>query len=439
MIRIRRVVDDAAPGDAELIARAGTLLRGAFPEAPAGLLDDLAAKLRDPFKQGFRVQLYVSETRQGRLRGAALTSVDPSIPVMILDWVASAPGETGGVGGALVGAILHDAGQLGCVGVFLECLPDDPAEVDDPATLRDNVRRLRFYERFGARPLVDNLYRAPIDPEDRGMPWLVVAPVLGEETLTAEPVQRTVRAILERKYGWLCPPAHVERVVASFQDPITLRLPRYLPRPPARREIDPEQRVALVVHDTHADHRVRERGYVEAPTRIARIESALLHSGLVEPTAIQAWPRDALQAVHDPAYLAWLESTAAAIRPGRRVLPYVFPVRNAARRPVDPELHAGYYCIDTFTPLHRDIFRIALRGTEVARTAAQAAWTRRGLAYALVRPPGHHAERALYGGFCYLNNVAVAAEHLRLAGASRVAILDVDYHHGNGQQQIFYG
>jgi hypothetical protein len=252
MIRIRRVVDDASPGDAQVIARAGALLRDAFPEAPSGALDDLASKLRDPFKQGFRVQLYVSETRQGRLRGAALTSVDPSIPAMILDWVAAAPGETGGVGGALVGAVLHDAGQLGCVGVFLECLPDDPDEVDDPAVLRDNVRRLRFYERFGARPLVDNLYREPVTPEDRGMPWLVVAPILGEDTLAAEPVRRTVRAILERKYGWLCPPAYVERVVASFQDPIRLRSPRYLPPPPPPRDVARGSH-ERVVDDQHAE------------------------------------------------------------------------------------------------------------------------------------------------------------------------------------------
>ncbi len=105
-------------------------------------------------------------------------------------------------------------------------------------------------------------------------------------------------------------------------------------------------------------------------------------------------------------------------------------------RPKDLSVRAGYYCIDTFTPLNRNAFLAAKRATDCALRAADQILDGRRLAYALIRPPGHHAERRCFGGFCYFNNTAVAAHYLSSHG--RVAILDIDYHHGNGQQDIFY-
>jgi len=97
---------------------------------------------------------------------------------------------------------------------------------------------------------------------------------------------------------------------------------------------------------------------------------------------------------------------------------------------------AGYYCIDTFTPITRDAFFAARRAVDCTLTAADKILENHPIAYALIRPPGHHAESAVFGGFCYFNNCAIAAQMLSEYG--RVAILDIDYHHGNGQQQIFY-
>ena len=99
-------------------------------------------------------------------------------------------------------------------------------------------------------------------------------------------------------------------------------------------------------------------------------------------------------------------------------------------------MRAGYYCIDTFTPISRNAYPAARRGVDCALTAARELLAGRRIAYALVRPPGHHAERRSFGGFCYFNNNAIAAQYLTAYG--RVAILDIDYHHGNGQQDIFY-
>ncbi len=99
-------------------------------------------------------------------------------------------------------------------------------------------------------------------------------------------------------------------------------------------------------------------------------------------------------------------------------------------------LRAGYYCIDTFTPINANAYRAALRAVDCALSGARRLLDGTRLAYALVRPPGHHAERASFGGFCYFNSAAVAAHELSFSG--RVAVLDIDYHHGNGTQDIFY-
>lgn len=121
---------------------------------------------------------------------------------------------------------------------------------------------------------------------------------------------------------------------------------------------------------------------------------------------------------------------------GRSLYPYIFPIRNRARLPKERSILAGYYCIDTFTPIHRNAFRAAKRAVDCTLTAADEILEGRRVAYSLVRPPGHHAERDCFGGFCYFNNAAVAAHYM--SGFGKVAILDVDYHHGNGQQEIFY-
>jgi len=99
-------------------------------------------------------------------------------------------------------------------------------------------------------------------------------------------------------------------------------------------------------------------------------------------------------------------------------------------------VRAGYYCIDTFTPLNRNAWSAARGAVDCALSACDAVLGGYRLAYALVRPPGHHAEHRSFGGFCYFNSSAVAAHYLSDYG--RVAVLDLDYHHGNGTQSIFY-
>jgi acetoin utilization deacetylase AcuC-like enzyme len=126
-----------------------------------------------------------------------------------------------------------------------------------------------------------------------------------------------------------------------------------------------------------------------------------------------------------------------------RVVPYLFPSAELlhglpARLPTALHAQVGVYCYDTMTLIGPGSWRAIRAATHTARTAADLVASGTRSAYALTRPPGHHATRSSYGGSCYLNNTAIAAQALRESGYARVAVIDVDAHHGNGTQAIFY-
>jgi acetoin utilization deacetylase AcuC-like enzyme len=122
------------------------------------------------------------------------------------------------------------------------------------------------------------------------------------------------------------------------------------------------------------------------------------------------------------------------------MLPGAFPARGMRRDRVPTGLHArlGYYAFDAGSPIVSGTWQAARAAAHCALTAADLVASGERSAYALCRPPGHHAGRGMFGGYCFLNNAALAAQRLRDAGMPRVAVLDVDYHHGNGTQDIFW-
>ncbi|MGH6960199.1 MAG: histone deacetylase family protein, partial [Dongiaceae bacterium] len=122
-------------------------------------------------------------------------------------------------------------------------------------------------------------------------------------------------------------------------------------------------------------------------------------------------------------------------------LPLAWHTRAFRRKPPVPEAIDGklsYYAIDAGTPITAGTWRAITAAANVALTGVKLVRAGEKAAFSLCRPPGHHAGSDFFGGYCFLNNAAIAAQAFRDAGAKRVAILDVDYHHGNGTQEIFY-
>ncbi len=148
------------------------------------------------------------------------------------------------------------------------------------------------------------------------------------------------------------------------------------------------------------------------------------------------FPEKHILKVHHPDLVNFLKAGRKHLDSAQLLYPNVFPVRHPDRIPAAWEMRAGYYCIDTFTPVTANAYGAARNAVNAALTGAERLLKGAQRVYVLCRPPGHHAESRAFGGFCYFNNAAIAADHLTSAG--RVAFLDIDHHHGNGSQEIFY-
>jgi acetoin utilization deacetylase AcuC-like enzyme len=155
-------------------------------------------------------------------------------------------------------------------------------------------------------------------------------------------------------------------------------------------------------------------------------------------------PDEALLAVHDEALLAYFASAwddwRTAELPQEQVVPYVFAHRELGARRVPEAAWArpGWFAYDTMTLVGPGTWEAARAAADVALTAVDLVLGGAPCAYACTRPPGHHVTRSAYGGSCYLNNAAIAAAALREGLGGPVAVLDVDAHHGNGTQEIFF-
>ena len=185
----------------------------------------------------------------------------------------------------------------------------------------------------------------------------------------------------------------------------------------------------------------------EVPARADHVLAELTHRQLGSVRQPQAFDAAVLERIHSPRYLAFLASAWdqwVALDPAnadKDILPSVWPTRTF-RTDIEPDNFAakvGLYSYDAGSPFTAGTWVAARAGADCALSAAQQVLSGDRAAFALSRPPGHHAGADFFGGYCFLNNAALAAQYLRDAGGlAKVAVLDIDYHHGNGTQAIFY-
>ncbi|MDF2467041.1 MAG: acetylpolyamine amidohydrolase [Ramlibacter sp.] len=184
----------------------------------------------------------------------------------------------------------------------------------------------------------------------------------------------------------------------------------------------------------------------EIPDRVDHVLRELKHRGFGPIEAPPEFPSEALTRVHSRRYVdflagAWDEWVALDPANAQRdAMPSFWPIRTFRSDVVPANFQAklGLFSYDAGSPLTAGTWTAARTGVDCALAAAKAVAGGDRAAFALTRPPGHHAGMDFFGGYCFLNHAACAAQWLRDSGLERVAVLDIDYHHGNGTQAIFY-
>jgi len=187
----------------------------------------------------------------------------------------------------------------------------------------------------------------------------------------------------------------------------------------------------------------------DSPERATVIREALLATGDYDLEPPDDHGPDPIAAVHDLEMIdlvehVWTDALAAGHDPSTPLIPDTLLLRSYSgemdlqRLPTNRRDRLGAFCFDTGTPIVAGTASAALASVDIGLTALDRVLAGAPLAYGLCRPPGHHAGRNIIGGYCLFNNAAIVAQALRARGAERVAILDVDFHHGNGTQQIFW-
>ena len=437
MIRFRRLFELTSEVDRRRFAEAAELFRIAFPyEADA--IDRIAHMLLNRQTIGFDPILLLSTDARDRITGLAFVYYFSDIDYGYLQYIASDPRKPArGIGVALYEALREVLAGRGARGLFLDVPPAEAHKLKDKSRLATNRKRMRFYARYDVRKVVGTLWDVDANPRNEGhLTTLLYDPLGRTPRLPQRDARRVVRHILVEQYAFDSNDPFVTRIVRSFADqPVKLEAIA----PNAERAAPTRAKYLLptkmVVVERHTIHHLREKGYVERPVRVTAILKGL--EGLaIERVATRHFGEEHLTAVHTPALVSYLKAMSQRLDPKAIIYPEVFPIRRPDRVPKALEDRAGYFCADTFTPLTQNTYIAARDAADVALTAASILLNGERFAYALCRPPGHHAERRIYGGFCFFNNSAIAAHFLSRHG--KVALLDIDYHHGNGAQDIFY-
>ncbi len=436
MVRISVIDGYSSVVSRERMEQVKDIFRASFPEL-ADLADEIPHKLKDPVKQGYLSKLIVLEKGQQTVMGFAYVIHFPSIKASFLDFLAVRPGQRGGgIGGSLHEAVQEHCRKTGSKHLYLEVVPDDPVMTPDPQELKDAKKRIRFYERYGARVIINAAYsQAMGNPPTYSL--LLVDSLGTDDMPDTSQLKTAMSTILLRRFFRSVTPEYISEVLEDIQNngvilrPAIGKAASVLPK-----QSYSGQRFSLVYNPRHVIHHIQEKGYLESPVRLQSIMDALEGSELFEVIKARKYKEDVLYETHSRELVTFLKTVCPRLKEDSPFYPDTFPIRRPDHKPKNLAVQAGYYCLDDGTPLYKGAYIGAKAALDTALTAADEILAGRRLAYAVCRPPGHHAGRNFFGGFCYFNNAAAAAQYL--SAEYTTAILDLDFHHGNGTQDIFY-
>ncbi|MFH1822750.1 MAG: GNAT family N-acetyltransferase [Patescibacteria group bacterium] len=217
------------------IKRVQEILRAQFPGLENEFIDNLPINIFGGTKMGFRYRLFISQNIEKEINGFIIYSHFPSYNFYFLDNMAAGPGLTNqGIGSELYQFFRQEAKKNDALGIFFECKSDEPDSGFSGEELKQNILRLKFYERFGARPIDNNQFYLKVN-ESGNSTLLVFDPLDIPITLTRDLVRKIAKKIILKKYSDFCPPDYIKTVVMSFRDnPIKIREPRYFKNKPSR-------------------------------------------------------------------------------------------------------------------------------------------------------------------------------------------------------------
>lgn len=439
MIAIRRIYDHLNPANVSALKQCKEILNAQFPNVGEEKLIQLFKDAKNPLAIHFRPLLLIAEGRNNKVLGVAYASYYPKTNFYYLDYLATHKQNIhNGIGGALYERLREEAAANKSLGIFIDWPSDDEKIVLDKSVAKKNAKVLDFFEQYGARPIIGTGYEKI---KSEGSQNYLVYDNLGIKQLpSANTLKKVISDILKYKHPEIHTTSLVARVLSSTKEGgIQLRPARYVHEEhylEVSRRTPSDKKIGLVINEDHQIHHIKDRGYKESPVRITSIMKELDKVDIFEKRTAASYSDTLVEEVHEKDFIRFLKKACASVSGDTVLYPEIFPKRFPERIPINPVHQIGYYCIDSTTPLHANAYKASRAAVNCALTAADMILQGRQMAYALVRPPGHHAERKYFGGFCYLNSNAVAANYLSKKG--KVALLDIDYHHGNGQQNIFY-
>jgi GNAT superfamily N-acetyltransferase len=228
MVKMVKVENRKTVVNKKAIRQVQAIMRAQFPDTDENKIFNLPYIIFGRPKGGFHYSLHVALGEKS-VQGFIIYYYFSRKNFYYLDYIAVSPGLTGlGIGSALYEFLRTKAKEKKVVGIFFECVIDDPKIIKDQVWLEENKSRLKFFERFGARPFINNRYADKISPE-RNSTLLVYDPLDKPGFISIRTIQKIVRQILKKKYSDICPQEYIDRVVSSFQDdPVKVREPKYV-------------------------------------------------------------------------------------------------------------------------------------------------------------------------------------------------------------------